>query len=115
MYINLHFKFLVSLCVSSGYIPSSALDNILVVALEHLGTILPAVLCTVSYRSTNLVFPFYSPPEYSIFGTITFIRIHLLILVSRCESVKIASILLTCALRFPIAFPICVYIPRAVF
>ena len=38
----------------------------------------------------------------------TFIRIHLLILLPMCESVRIASILPTCALPFPIIFAMCV-------
>ena len=35
------------------------------------------------------------------FGTITLHRIHLIILVSRCESVRITCILLTCDLLYP--------------
>ena len=79
---------------------------LLLVVLEHPSTFLAAVICTSSSCFTNLVFSSHTP-TCSSFGTITFIRIHRLILVSRCESVRIASILPKCALPFPIAFAMC--------
>ena len=42
------------------------------------------------------------------------VSLHLLILVSRCEPVRIAPIMPTCALPFPISFGCYVCIPRAV-
>ena len=62
---------------------------------------LGAVICTVS-SCYQIPLPFHTSPAYSSFGTITFIRIHFFILVSRCESVRIASIL-----PFPITFDVC--------
>ena len=79
---------------ASGHISSSALDIVLLVVLEHPSTLLAAVFGTVSSCFTNFVFPSHTSPAYSSFGTITLIRIHLL-LASRCESVRIASILPT--------------------
>ena len=64
-----------------GYIPIPALSTVLLVVLEHPGTFLAAVVCTVSSCLTNFAFPSHSSPAYSSFGTITLIRIHLLILV----------------------------------
>ena len=90
------FNFLTSLFVLSGYIPSS----VLLVVLEHPSICLAAVICAVSSFFTNFVFPSHTSPAYSNFGTITSIRIHYLIPVSRCGSVRIASILPTCDLPF---------------
>ena len=70
--------------------------------LSILVVFLAAVICSVfscSSCCTNFAFPSHTPPAYSNFGTTTFIRIHLLILVSRCGSVSIASILPTCDFR----------------
>ena len=100
-----HFNFLTSLFVLSGYIPSSALDIVLLVVLEHPSTFLDSVICTDFQLFYQLrAFPSHVSPAYSSFGTITLIRIHILILVSRCESGRIASILPTCALPFPMNF-----------
>ena len=41
-----HFNFLMSLFVFSGYIPSSALNTVLLVVLDPLGSFLAAVICT---------------------------------------------------------------------
>ena len=65
-----------------------------------------AVICTVS-SCFIFAFPSHTSPAHSSFGTITFSRLHLLILVSRCESIRIASILPTCALPCPITFATC--------
>ena len=94
------FNFLASLFVLSGYIPSSALTTVLLVVLQHPSIFLAAVICTVFSCFTNFAFPSHASPAYSNFDTITFIKTHLLILVSRFESVRTASILLTCALPF---------------
>ena len=64
-------------------------SQFLLVVLEHPSTFLAAAICTVSSCFTNCAFPSHTSPAYSSFGTITFIRIHLLVLVTRCESVKI--------------------------
>ena len=96
------FNFLTRLFVLSGYIASSALNAVILVVLEHLrSTFLAAAICTVSNCYPNFVFPSHTSAHSSL-GTITLIRmpVHLLILhvVSRCESVGIASILSTCVL-----------------
>ena len=82
---------------------------VLLVLLEYpQGTSLAAVICTVSCCFTNFAFPSLTSPAYSSFGTFTFfIRLHLLILVSRCDSVRIAPVLPKCALPFPSAFGMC--------
>ena len=49
-----HFNFLTSLVVSSGYIPSSARNTVLLVVLEHPGNFLAAGVCTVSRCFTDL-------------------------------------------------------------
>ena len=103
-----HFRFLVSLFVLSGYVPSFALNTVSLVVLEHLGILLAAVICTaVSNYFTNFASPSHISPAYSSFGGIAVIRIHLLILVSRRESVRIAPILPTYGLPFPITFAVC--------
>ena len=94
--------FLTSLFVLSGYMPSSTLNTVLLVALEHPSIFLAALICTVSSCFTNFAFPFYTSPAYTNFGTIILTTMHILILVSRCESVRMASILPTCGLLFPI-------------
>ena len=76
------FNFLACLFVLCGYIPSSALDTVLLVVLEHPSMCLAAVTCTVSSCFTNFAFPSHSSPAYSNLGTTTLIRIHILILVS---------------------------------
>ena len=78
-----HFNFLTSLFVLSGYIPNSALNTALFVVLEHPSISLAAVICTVSSCFTNFASPSHTSPAYSNFGTITFIRNHILILVSK--------------------------------
>ena len=98
-----HFNFFTSLFVLSGYRPSSALDIVLLV-LEHPSIFLAAAICTVSSCFTNFAFPSYTTPAYPHFGTIILMKVHISILVSRCESVEIASILPTCDLPFPITF-----------
>ena len=77
--LQCYFNFLVTLFVLSGYTPSSALNTVLLVILEHLVIFVAAVICTVSACFTNFAFPSHTSPAYSSFGTITFIRIHLLI------------------------------------
>ena len=103
-----HFNFLTYLVVLSRYLLSCVLSTctwkyILLVVLGHPNTCLVAVVCTVSSCSTNFAFSSHTS-ACSSFGTITFIRIHILILVSRCESVRIGSILPTFALPVPIYF-----------
>ena len=70
-------------------IPSSGLDTVLLVVLEHPSIFLAAVICAVSSCFTNFAFPSYTSPAYSSFGTITFIGTHILILVQggglRCD------------------------------
>ena len=99
--------------VLSGYILSSALQTVFLVVLEHPSTFLAAVVCTVSkcYTCTNFAFPSHIY-VYGIsgFGSITFIRIRRL--VSRCESVGIASILPTCAYPF-LSLLLCVH-PKSI-
>ena len=102
-----HFNLLASLFVLSGYIPSSALNTVILVVFEHPSTFLAAVIYTVSSCSTNFAFPSHTTRSYSHFGAITLIIIHILILVPRCGSVRIASILPTCYLPFPITFAMC--------
>ena len=80
--------------VLSGYIPSSALTSVLPVVLEHPNTFVAAVICIVSSCFSNFAFPSHTY-AYSSFGTFTFIRIRILLLVSWCESVRIGSILPT--------------------
>ena len=65
-----HFNFLASLSVLRGYIPSSALNTVLLVVLEHHSIFLAAIICTVSNCFTNFAFPSHSSPAYSNFGTI---------------------------------------------
>ena len=90
------FNFPTPLFVLSGCIPSSSLNTVLLVVLEHRSIFLAAVICIVfSSWFTNFAFPSHTS-AYSNFGTITFLRIHILILVSRCGSVSIAPILPTC-------------------
>ena len=84
--------------VLGGYTPNSVVDTVLLDELEHPSTFLAVVVCTVSSCFTNFAFSSRTSPAYSCFGTITFIRKHILILVSRFESVRIASILPTCVL-----------------
>ena len=84
-----------STCFVSGCIPSSALSTVLLVVCEHPSAFLVAVICAVSSCFTDFVFHSHTSLAYSSLGTITFIRIHILI-VSKCESVRIASILPTC-------------------
>ena len=55
----------------------------------------------------DFVYSSHTSPAYSSFGTIALIRMHLLIVVSRCESVRIASIFPTCYLSFPINCAVC--------
>ena len=70
-----------------------------VVFVLELRIFLAAVICTVSNYCTNFAFPSHTSPAYSSFGAVTFTRMHLLILLliiaSRCESVRTASILRT--------------------
>ena len=77
-----------------------------------------AAICVVSSCFTTFALPSRISRAYSSFGTITSIRIDLLsviILVPRCESVRIASILPTCAFfAFPTAFSMCVH-PKSSF
>ena len=72
-----------------------------------ISVLLAVVICTVSSWFNNFGFPSHASPAYSHFGTTTFVGILLLTLVSRCEYVRIASILHTCALSSSIAFALC--------
>ena len=92
------------LFVLSECIPSSD-HNIVLQVLGLLRTFSAAVISTVSNCCTSFAFPSHSSPAYFSFGTITFIRIHLLILlrVSRWESVRITSILPRCVFPFPMS------------
>ena len=54
-YFMLLFKFLTSLFVSSGHIPSSALNVALLVVLEHPSIFLAAAICTVSSCFTDSI------------------------------------------------------------
>ena len=60
-----HCSFPASLFVLSGYNPSSALDTVIPVVLEHPSIFLAAVVCTVSNCFTNFTFPFHTSPAYS--------------------------------------------------
>ena len=84
----LPFKFL----VLSEYIPNYALNIVLLSVFEHPSIFFAAVIGTGSNFFTSFTFPSHTS-AYSSFDTITFIRIHILILVSRCESLRITSIL----------------------
>ena len=102
MFLSLccRFNFLISLFVLNGYLPSSALSAVVLVVLEHHRSFLACVVCTVSNCFTSFAFPsHHTPRPYSSSGAFPFIRIHVVIqlIVSRCESVRIASILPTCA------------------
>ena len=92
---------------SSGYITRSSLHTVLLVVFQHPSTFFS---CCHPYRF-QLFYGLGSLPilllhKYSC-GTTRFIRTHILILVSRCESGRIASILPTCALPFTITFAVC--------
>ena len=101
--------FIMPLFVLSGYIPSSAPSTLLLAVLEHLGVFfLSAVICAVSNWIANFAFPSYTFPAYSSFGTVKFIVIRLLMLLSRCESINNASISPTCALPFLVTWAMCV-------
>ena len=77
--------------------------------------LLVVVVCTVSNCFTNFVLPSHTSTVCSSFCNVTFIMIHLLALVSRCESARIASILPTCVL-YTLSHYFCdVFIPRAAF
>ena len=56
-------------------------NAVLLVVIEHPSPFLFGVICTVSSCCTNLALPSHSSHAYSSFGTITFTRIHILILV----------------------------------
>ena len=72
--------------------------------IHAVGRVRFAGICTVSSCfTTDFAFPSHTS-AYSCFGTTALITIHLFILVSRCESVSIASILPACAFPFPTAF-----------
>ena len=100
MFLTLYckFNFLTCLLFSSGYIHFP----VLIIVLYYLA----AAACTVPSCFTSFVFPSHTL-AYSSFGNITLIRKHILILVPTFESVRIASILPTCALPFPISFALC--------
>ena len=102
--LECRFNFLVYLFVLSVSIPSSAHNAVWLVAREHLSIfqLLPSVLFT-SYAFTS-----HTSPAYSGLGTFTFVRMHLLILVSRCESVRITSIWPTCVFTLSTTFAMCV-------
>ena len=82
--------------------------------MSILGFFSASVNCIVSNCFTSFSFPSHTSPVYSSFGTIhiTFIRVHLLILVSRCEFVRIASISPTCGLSFPTTFAIIICVSQ---
>ena len=94
-------------CPNDG---GAALYYCLLVVLERLSTIF-AVIRTVSGWFKNFAFPPHTSPAYSSFSTNTLIvpgNAHL-ILVPRCGSVMIASILPTCVLPFPVLLLLCVH------
>ena len=98
----------------SRCIPNSALNTVLLVVLEHPSTFLPVVaICTVSSSFTNFAFRSHTSPAYSSYCTVIFIGIHILILVSRCKSGRIVSIMSTCT--FTLSYYVrYVCIPRSV-
>ena len=98
-----------SICVN-GSIQSSALITVLLVYFENL------LYCLFScyhlhslhlFHKLRVRFPYFSC-AYSRLGTITFVRIQIVILVSRCESATTASIFSTCDLSFGNTFVSCV-------
>ena len=107
----------VSLCFIWAHIPNSALEYWCITrrtSFEHPSTFFAAAICSAPSCFTSFAFPSYTC-AYSSFGTITFIRIRPLILVSRCESVRIASILpTTCASPFPTYFAMCIPIQSSI-
>lgn len=82
--IYCHFNF--PMPVSSGRGANSALGTITLNVFEHLRNFLDAAMCTFSRCFTSFAFPTHISPEYPTFVAVTFIRIHLLFLVSRCKS-----------------------------
>ena len=111
--IHIEISTLSRLFVSSGYSLSSDLCIVILVVFEHLRAFTCCHLCTAfSCCCANFVLPSHNFPAHCRSGTITLIIMHTLILVSMCQSVRIASILTTCAFPFPITFAVC--IPRAV-
>ena len=57
------FNFLTSLFVVTGYIPSSALNTVLLVVFEHPSIFLAAVICTVCFQvfyELRVPFPYFS-------------------------------------------------------
>ena len=83
-----------------GCIPSSALVTVFLVELDHPNTILAAAIGTVSSYFTDFAFPAHTYLAYSSFGYNRIYQIHFSVLVSRCEPVRIASILPTCTYPF---------------
>ena len=61
-----HFIFLMSLIVLGGYIPSSALNTVFLVVVEHPSIFLAAAICTVSSCCANFAFPSHTSPAYSL-------------------------------------------------
>ena len=88
-----YFNFLTSILFYVGTFPVL----LLILYYSSYVSILAAAICTVSSCFTDLAFPSHSSPAYPSFGTIILIRKHPLILLSRCGSVRITSILRTCA------------------
>lgn len=82
-----HFSYLVYLFVSSGYILNSVLNAVIIIAFEHPSISSPALVCTA----------------YSSFSAITFVKTHILILISRFESLGITFALSVFAL--PLSMP----------
>ena len=110
LYCNFNFY---DMSVLSGCIRSSPLHTLLLVVLEHPSTFSAAVICSVSSWFANCAFPPHTSPAYYSFGTITFIIVHILILVSSCvcwDGIHLAYVCSTVSYHFCY-----VCIPRASF
>ena len=59
-----------------------------------------ATICTLSTCFTNSASASYTPPAYSCLSATTFVRIQIVILLSRCECARNASIFSACGLPF---------------
>ena len=99
--LDCHSRCLTSLPVLSGWIPTSVLDAVLPVVLEHPRTFWVAAICTASSCFTNFALPSHYSPAYSTLGSTTLVRIftvdtYYYFLASICGSVRIAFILPTC-------------------
>lgn len=98
----------ISLCFKWVHTPNSALDALFLVDFERLKCFLSFCHLYRFQLIHKLCVPFPYFLACSRFDSITFIRIYLLILVLRCASFRITSILPRCASPFPITLSICV-------